>query len=458
MPRILLLVDHKVRDLPRLALLKALLEDECGHEVALMPRVIDPIKAARRWLPDLIVFPFLRGHKWIRRVRHLHQAGVQCAVLSSEYWYGQFDERAKALAESDVVREIDRLSLYFANHPALQTAMEGHYGRRFGQIEYVGNPSFDFYVPPLRALLARRETFLPQHGLDPAQPVLLVVTSFPQANYLSDTPEEQQRSIAFWRTASRDVVIENQVVHRQLMMDAVAAIARRYPALNLLFRPHPFEMMKPPGYQVYRDFFAQHGLEARLRLVPEGHISHLLNVSDLVLYSWSTTALEAWLLDLPTVALRTDPFIDQTLDSTVGQLSQGDHVVHTVAEAVQAIGHYLEGGRVSAEIQQQRGELLAYHLPHPPGQISRQIAQHINAVLGQKSGAVSRQRLYGVGPGLAQWRAQWRYWRDHLAGRHASGPLDDNWEAWPAPSARIPSLAEMDAMVSRIRAARTGDS
>ncbi|MBF0449127.1 MAG: hypothetical protein HQL67_13115, partial [Magnetococcales bacterium] len=144
-PLVVMLVDHRTRDLPVAALLGAKLE-ELGLAVKLVP--LEAYKAVlSAYRPALVLFNHLLGSHLEAYSRRLNDLGVLVGVLLNEGIILH-----KPTLQFNVGKDYPNthVDLFFAwNEVHAEVLRQAAY-LKGNEITIVGNPRFDFYFPPWR--------------------------------------------------------------------------------------------------------------------------------------------------------------------------------------------------------------------------------------------------------------------------------------------------------------------
>jgi surface carbohydrate biosynthesis protein len=173
-------------------------------------------------------------------------------------------------------------------------------------IHVTGNPRFDLFRPVLReaeaelvgALRRRYGRFiLFNSNFGSVNTVVDEVTRFPHPDQLARTGREPPRYYEPALARHRHAVLE-------AFLEAVPAIARRFPGHSLIVRPHPSERA-----DTWRE--ALQGLD-NAHVVYEHGTPPWILAADAVLHHTCTTSVEAYLCGRPAISYR--PVADPALD------------------------------------------------------------------------------------------------------------------------------------------------
>ena len=288
-PVVVILVDHKIRDLP-VAVLIAFHLEQLGMEVHLEPlESYKGVLAAFR--PDPIIFHHLLASHLVEYSKRLHKMGVLVAVLFSEgLTYGK--EMRLFSAGRNHGAHID---LFFCWNEPIKEAMREVGADSSTRIEVVGPPRMDFYFPPWSG------TNGAEGGSRRSRPKILLATNLGLAPYKELPPVEADKLFDIWskRIASyKDYwgAIEVQYRSRSRVLDYMRQLLEsdRY---DVVLRPHPRE-----GHEYYHDWVESLPVALQRSIVVDGtsKISELIIDCDLeISLDTCTTALEPWIAVVP---------------------------------------------------------------------------------------------------------------------------------------------------------------
>lgn len=295
--RILALADHRLRDVPSLALLRRALEARLPEAEV---RVIsfDLWQAAVEYLkPHVVILNHLHGRRSRTIADTVRRRGGLVVILPTE---GRPNSEAQIVwAATDWPANL--CDLYLAWSPAFADRLSPIVRR-----VAAGGIRFDFYLDPaLRALLPDRVTVCGLYDLDPARPVVTVASSFPNAKFAQ---AGQSFHVSDWQDLGvtslpgRDDPIRFAQDERTALgtfQSWLTALAQSCPEVQLLVKPHPAEDVRP-----WQRFAAETGAALML----SDYAWSLLAAADChVARADCLTGPEAWFLDRPTVFALLDP-------------------------------------------------------------------------------------------------------------------------------------------------------
>ncbi len=340
--RVALLVDHPQRDLPGLTLIAHRLA-ALGAEAFLVPFNLQ-VQELAALAPDFILCNYLRKNNQ-RSVREYLADGIQVGVLPTEggvfaalpddAWSttlrtasGQAVDarwRTYALTMSDDAearRGIRRYCAWSAGFKAY-AAEAGWYAPE--QTVVCGAPRLDFYAPRWRAAALARAPYVAACR----DPLVLINGSFSLINPRFQTPEQEARQLVERFGFHPEFVASLcQQMQRALtgMIELTNGLARRFPDVTFVYRPHPFE--NPDLYSGR--------LERRSNLMLEkrGTVDEWLIRARALLHWRSSTAIEAGLLGIP--AFQASWLLNETPVPMVDPISHGVASAEELAGALEA--------------------------------------------------------------------------------------------------------------------------
>ncbi|MEI7732401.1 MAG: surface carbohydrate biosynthesis protein [Verrucomicrobiota bacterium] len=291
--RIVILVDHRNRDLMLAALLAHHLQAR-GIECFLEPlEAYHAVLAA--YAPDLIVFNHINSSHLVRYSQRLAQLNVLTAVLPNE---GIIYDEASIRYNSGRYHKEAHIDYYFCWNEKHQAGLREHrLGQGATKIEVCGVPRFDFYFKPWSRLFPRTQ--------NPARPVLLVCTNLAFARFAEIPESDADKFFAPFKDRIpqyrnyREAIQVHARERERLLQFLEALLANQ--AYDIVLRPHPRETTG--FYEAWLDRLPGPQRQ-RIRLDTQSNITELILNSDLELSCETcTTALEAWIAGKPTIEL-----------------------------------------------------------------------------------------------------------------------------------------------------------
>jgi surface carbohydrate biosynthesis protein len=298
--RILILVDHKWRDLPGHVLIQSLAERR-GHQVAFVRNGFhwDAAWASR---PDVLVINHLLEASAVIEARRLADVGVATVVLPTEgipTLQGTRDLHAGA------GQDYSGVARFCVWNEAMRERMLAHRVLPAEHVPVIGVPRFDFYQPPFSSVLPDREAACRRFGLDPAKSVVLWATNFAQAAVWERDPAFSQRD---WNKLGLDKVLgdcgafaRGDLACREGSFAAIRTVLERRPDWQLLLKLHPSE-----NAAWFRSM-VQTLPAGRVALVDAAYIWEVLPAADVLVKRSCTTGVEAWMRGQPTIELQPLP-------------------------------------------------------------------------------------------------------------------------------------------------------
>lgn len=298
--RILLLVDHKWRDLPGHVLIQ-LLAEQRGHRVGFVRNGFH-WDAAWAQRPDVLVVNHLLESSAVGEARRLAEAGIATVVLPTEGIPTLQGTRDLHAGAGQDYGGIARFCVW--NEP-MRERMVANRVLPAERIPVIGVPRFDLYRPPFDGILPSRDAACRRFGLDPARPVLLWATNFAQAAVWERDAAFSQRD---WTKLGLDQVLgdcatfaRGDVACRAASFAALRTVLERHADWQVLVKLHPSD-----DTVWFRTAMAQ--LPAgRSALVDAAYIWEVLPAADVLVKRSCTTGVEAWMRGQSTIELQPLP-------------------------------------------------------------------------------------------------------------------------------------------------------
>lgn len=363
--RIILVCDHKWRDLPNLTLIKIQLEKQ-GAKV-LLTSYPDGRNLYSAFKPDAIVFSQMWGKVNENFLVHAKRDGVKVIVLNTE-GMGRPQEAKFSYGCLSDWSDVDMMLVWsddiFDGIQREGTLENGHLVRS-------GCPRIDFYHPRFSDFVKSRDAFCQHFGLDPKKPIVSLATQFPWASALQQGPdsnlwkklkrefEEIQLTEVYGKQGIEFETLMETVFHnREKVVSSFLELAESRPDIQFLIKPHPAEDI---GY--FQNLITLKKLE-NLTFVTGVYIWDLLNATDVHLHRQCTTSVEAWAFQKPTVemAMAVDPL------GGWDERERGSLHAHDTKSLIQMVGDFISG---------------TLQLPED---VIRHREQHINAWFGPLDG------------------------------------------------------------------------
>lgn len=377
--RLLLLADHKWRDLPGVTWLKLILECTFGHRVRVVP-FQGAEGEALAFRPDLVVFNNLYGTTSAALARRLRASGMTIAVLPNEGWApydGLIDYFAGAFTD------LSAASLHFVWSERIAQRMRARGVLPASAVQVIGLPRFDFYREPLRTLFETREQLCGRFDLDVRRPIITVATNFATAKFARSNADflvEDWNKLGLSRLSHFSDPAAwalMEVRARAALLTALREVVSHRRDLSFVIKPHPAEDL-----ELYRQFVREAGQNVRVMF--GDYIWNLLSGSDVHLSRGCTTGVEAWLFGTPTVETHL------TSDDVwfFEDLAAGGDTATDATSLERAIERGLRDG-VTPSQQAARDAYIERHFHAVDGKRTLECARALDACARQHAGRVS---------------------------------------------------------------------
>lgn len=291
-PRIALLVDHPQRDLRGLVL-TALELSRRGAVCHLVPANIAP-REVWALAPDFLLLNyFRRSNEALARGALAANMGVGLLDTEGGVW-SDVESYVELLWPDASLRHAARGVCVWGNAMAAELVARDVFTA--GQVAVTGCPRFDVYHPAWRGLLTGGM------AVQPGRPRVLVNTNFstvnPRFTSVEQKVETSRRNFG-WSDERVAGLLRTETLAIAAMIDLVARLARDFPGVDLVVRPHPFERPDP-----YED-----GLRALPNVIVDnaGGVEAPICRSTAVIQRSCTTGIEAGFAGTPTLSPRWVP-------------------------------------------------------------------------------------------------------------------------------------------------------
>lgn len=372
--RVLFLVDFKYRDLAGLTLVKTFLETLGPYEGVLVPNV--PTLGEKLYLrsvkPHLVVLPQYFYQSQVDRAYRLKESGIGVAILPAE-GTSLIEEFRPLIAGKRM--DLKPVDLFFVWNECIQQLSRDHQTIAPERCILGGVPRFDFYTR-FRHLISPKEVFCQKYKLDPHHPVVTWATNFGFSIFHGKPAEaqsamqrlEREGLVEFETYRQFYTRIEQDVESRAVHADGILQIARQFPGVNVVVKVHPSE-----EGAWYQQKIASSGL-TNIKLVCREYIWNVLNATNVHLHRSCTTAIEAWLLNKPTLDLQ---FAPREYHFSK-EIAPGGDVARSLKECLELVGHYLKGGQIPSEQKAARSQIIHWFCGATDGQAAFRHAQAIH--------------------------------------------------------------------------------
>lgn len=296
---IVILCDHKWRDLPGIVLLREAIK-ALDHSVTVSIIVRNHI------------FDYLENHRvdqivlassnspWLLHVALFHSKGIQVLILPTEGRpnYGKMLEwsltRHEGEAADGILLWSERMEKAFLE--AKDPSAKQHF--------VAGPIRFDFYHQSLQEIFMEKEELYRVANLSTSFPFVSISSVFPHAKHYSSEAWQIQdwQAMGFEKLIpseenSLQKKIQSEYENRGRLLDLVVKMARRFPTIAFIVKCHPFE-----DVEWWEDAVKGFDLP-NFRFVKGIYIGDLLRWTSLHLHRSCTTGTEAWIFNKPTIEL-----------------------------------------------------------------------------------------------------------------------------------------------------------
>jgi surface carbohydrate biosynthesis protein len=311
--RIALLVDNPYRDLPGLALVAWRLCQK-GATCYLVPM---NLRNNEVWplAPDFVLLNHFRTI-YEELVKDMMASGILVGVLDTE---GSVFSPVPTTAnvtlndseqdKKEIMPAMHEYSLSMARDSNLRhniscylawTPVFSEYASQAGwyrpeQVTVTGTPRMDFYAAQWHDAARRMSSYVNAYS----EPMILINSSFTLANSRFQSPKKEAEMMINEFSYKRDFV-EKWMHTQETALKGLSAlankIARFFPEVTVIYRPHPFE-----GEEIYKELLEP---LPNLHLVKKGTVDGWLLRAKALIQWGSSTAIDASLASVPTFTAR----------------------------------------------------------------------------------------------------------------------------------------------------------
>lgn len=393
---VLLIADHKWRDLPSLALLKVLLEDRHGIPARIVNYTL--WDAALLAFRPLVVCPTTQtGPRELAIARAAKRMGAGTIVIPTEGIPSAWKVMPILGCAHTDLTNVDR---WFTWNDVVRDYMIEHSTLQPEQVVTTGVNRFDFYVAPLNRLLMPREELERRYGLEPGRPIVTWATNFAHAGYAIKDGEFIQQDWTVRGLTKIPGYTDARAYARadlRSMLDAqqiMLEVFHRFPNVNFLIKTHPAERL-----DMYMEYVRRcRAAGARnVALVSREYIGDLLHASAVEIHRYCTTGLEAWIMGRPTLNFHLkDWHSDESGGGALGDAARFDHLVSTADDVSEGLTRYLSGRSIDPSVAAGRAQVLSRWLHRIDGESTARQAQAIADYIAQAA-PVTRRRPFALG-------------------------------------------------------------
>ncbi len=376
MAKILIVTDHKWRDLPGNTFLKMFLEQKYGHTVVLV-RLNEERLFVPSFRPDMVIYNNLYTPDVNKYARYLHGKGVKIVILPTE---GIAFSDEQTLLFSHKYSGIEFIDSYIAWNDLISGAISHNNVLPSERIVRLGSCRFDFYSKIMGSCRKGRNYFYERYAIPIENRNILVATNFANAEFWPDYSFLQkdlarQRAKGIKAFGNAGKLAKYEFDYREKVFESLRVLCREVRGVNIIIKYHPSERVS-----VYHKLMSDlKDLNPNVYLVEGEYIWDVLNVSDVIIQRCSTVAIEAWLMDKHTVELELMPSINHFLQP---RYKDGSVRVNNHQDLVDMVGKLLEHEQdISADLNEQRSRILSEILENRRGGATEKIATHVDSLL-----------------------------------------------------------------------------
>jgi surface carbohydrate biosynthesis protein len=323
--RIALFPMIKARDMMGLAFLKMQLEKR-GHEV----RIMGDWEYYRlyKWLPELIVVPDTINGGPRRLSRFMKRKGAHVVLLHSEGLTSTYVEKLWA---GGCYQEKDLEDLEIVWGQKTKDILI-KYGKEPEKLRVCGCPRFDKY----KWRLLDKKEFLQAHGFDPEKKIVLYATNLVWFKGRDYSVNLESHMIEDFES-TREKLEQLRETTTKYFFDCV----RHFEEVLFIIKLHPEE--DRGRFNQYVDKYSAKNV---LVYQDEMEVADLINICDILIHWNSTSAMEAWILNKPTISM----VFTNEVDYYLTESAQYSALVRNYETLVKKIEYYLRGGKDAAEL------------------------------------------------------------------------------------------------------------
>ncbi len=374
MAHILVITDHKWRDLPGNTFLKMLLEQKYGHKVMLV-RLNEERLFVPSFKPDMVIYNNLYTPDVNQYAQYLHSKGVKIVILPTE---GITFSDEQTLLFSHKYVGISFIDSYIAWNDLIADAICQNDVLPEEKVIRLGSCRFDFYSKIMGSCHNGREYFYQRYAIPKENRNVLVTTNFANAEFWPNftflqNDLERQRAKGIKTFSNAGKLAKYEFDYREKIFESLKILCAGVKGINIIIKYHPSERVS-----VYHKLVAElKKINPDVYLVEGEYIWDVLNISDVVIQRCSTVAIEAWLMDKHTVEMELMPSMDHFLQP---RYKAGSFVVNNHQDLVSVVGELVENNQIiSTEFNKQRSRILSGIIENSDGCATEKIAAHIDS-------------------------------------------------------------------------------
>lgn len=348
--KILITVDHKWRDLPSTMVLKYFLERLYNYKVIIC-RQGSEVEFCITYLPHCVIFPHILDDSKVEFSKFLNKMGIKLILYPTEgipslkriyeFYSGKFVDMSKidfqlcwGSGSYDIYREYNTVPKE--------------------KLSVIGSSRFDFYFPPLNALLPTKEEIFNKYHFDPNLPLVLWTTNFVKASIYEQNKDAYLSDIKNYKLSScfpdPDDSALQDIATRSIMLDYLIQISKTN-KINLLIKYHPME--SPQFYENFKNYFLN--TNSFVSIAKDNYIWDLIPYADILVQRSCTTGIEAFLANKPVLEMQVNPkdsyYINEELEGC-------SDLINDFEQFSQAISYYLSGKSIPQNQLKKRNNFL----------------------------------------------------------------------------------------------------
>ena len=355
MKKVVLVIDHKDRDLKGIALVAFWLNAKHGV-FPYITNTKNEITCLIKYKPDLILIQHVRHHHQREFLQFAKAQNTAIAISLTEGFPISKELILFSVGRDEYVPCID---LYLPWGSVFDEYINASPLTKGSKTVAVGCPRFDYHTPAYLPLSMTKNEFFRTLNLDKNIPLVLWLTNYNYANHKEGTegfikimkdPKTSDSRIAF---IVEPVVRDHQTVY-DTMSDYFQRLVESMPEVNFLIKVHPGERE-----ELYRNKFANY---SNLRIISgiDIPLSALIAYADIQLNWRCTTSAEAWITDINKPVVSIEPKDIRT--DVFKYFSLGSDIISDYSSLRERVSYYLNGGRVSQELVDKRKKFISDYL------------------------------------------------------------------------------------------------
>ena len=382
MSKIMIITDHKWRDLPGNTFLKLHLEKIYGHEVLLV-RLGEEKLFAPSFKPTILLYNNLYNATTSTYARYLKKQGVKIAILPTE---GITFSDNQTLLFSHKFNDIGFIDYYFAWNELIAGAIEKYEVLSPEKIRKVGCCRFDFYTNEMEPYRKNKAYFQQNYGIPEDKPIVLFTTNFANAEFWPNfeflkQELDRQRASGIETFADPRRMAKYEFDLRNSTFECMKEFCRQMPDVTLIIKYHPSERTS-----IYHEFVKElRAINPNIYLIEGEYIWDIVGICDVIIQRCSTVAVEAWLMDKQTIELKLTSSDDHFLRPIY---QDGSVLAEDAAELVTSVKSFIETDFLLDEgLCKKRKEILSRVIERSEGGATAEIATQLNAILIDENNA-----------------------------------------------------------------------